>query len=281
MKMKRAYIYLLSVVLLGGVSLVVVNLIRAQVARVMSEVAVPANETHSQKINRLVKNFKQGNMLFTIPAATELINEFCLAKESTELRNIAEATVPQLSPVLNDPNPGMQAYTVQILGCMGESAQSAIPQMLPLLKDPSEAVRSSTVDALGKMGLAAKSAIPQIIPLLNDGSGPVRRNSVEALGKMGQSAKSAVPQIIPLLHDSDYYVRCYTISAIGKIGDSAELLIPFLKDSDRTIRTSAMLALSNKQALSSLTIPQLVALLKESDLEYRAQEELKRRGYKP
>jgi HEAT repeat protein len=281
MKLNRASIYILSIVLLGGVSLVAVNLIRSQVERVMSERSAPANETQSQKVKRLVKNFKQGNPIFAIPAAIELTDEFRPIKKSPELKKIAESTVPELIPVLSDTNPGIQLYTIQILGSMGESAQAAIPPMLPFLKDPNEAVRSSTVEALGEMGAAAKSAIPQIMPLLSDGSGLVRRSSVQALGHLGQSAKSAVPQIIPLLQDSDYYVRYYTISAIGEIGDSAELLIPFLKDPDSTMRTRAILALSNKQALSSLTIPQLLALLKESDLEYRAQEELNRRGYKP
>jgi HEAT repeat protein len=272
--MKRASIYVGSIVLLGGVALVAVNVIRSQVERVMSEVAVPANETQSQTVNRLVKDFKQSNSIFSLPTAIELIDEFCTTPKSPELRKIAESTVPQLIPVLSSNDSHMRLSTIQILGCMHESAQSAIPQIIPLLNDPDAIIRSATVDALSEMGEAAKSAIPQIIPLLGDGNTPVRTSAVKFLGHMGPSAKSAAPHIIPLLHDSDDSVRRYAISAIGGIGTSAELLMPFLQDSDKTLRTDAALALSDQNALSNLTVPQLVAILKESALQYRAQDEV-------
>jgi HEAT repeat protein len=66
-----------------------------------------------------------------------------------------------------------------------KAARSTIPNLIPLLKDPDPRIRYIAADALGEIGDAAKSAIPQLIPLLKDPNKTVVNRTRSALKKLG------------------------------------------------------------------------------------------------
>lgn len=62
---------------------------------------------------------------------------------------------------------------------------STVPNLIPLLKDPDSRIRYIAADALGEIGDAAKSTIPQLIPLLKDPDRTVVNRTRSALKKLG------------------------------------------------------------------------------------------------
>jgi HEAT repeat protein len=159
--------------------------------------------------------------------------------ESMALRLIGSPAIPALIPLLDDPNPIVQAYAAQaIVG--GTSAISAVPPLIRAVqryRDPSRSfkptqdaakhrammialmaisrVKYEREAALSRIG---EDAIPSLLPLLEDANGEVRLSAVNILGAMGKSAKSAIPKLIPLLKDEDSEVRSSAAEALKKLG---------------------------------------------------------------
>ncbi len=203
----------------------------------------------------------------------------------------AKTAVPQLIPLLKDSDADVRRSTASALASIGAEAKTAVPQLVSLLKDSDANVRRSAADALGGIGAEAKTAVPQLVPLLKDSDANVRRSTASALGRIGAEAKAAVPQLIPLLKDSDANVRKSAASALGRIGDvnvrdsaadalgrrriGAETktvvpqLVALLKDSDPYVRESAADALGRIGAETKTAVPQLIPLLKDSDVNVR------------
>ena len=105
----------------------------------------------------------------------------------------AAPAVPQLTPLLQDPLPGIRINAAIALGAIGPEARSAVPALAANLKDPSPLVRTFTLRALAKLGPAAQEAVPAILPLLKEPSH--QSEAAETLKKIDPAAaqKAGVP----------------------------------------------------------------------------------------
>jgi len=219
------------------------------------------------------------------------VKELLRAEEST-LRNsaieiiesIGEISVPELLPMLKDPDKDVRKFAVDILGNIGH--KSAIPALEPLADDPDVNVRAATVEALGKIGdprglnilmkalddkewvriyaieslskIGTTEVASRLVPLLKDKSPIIKIAVVKALGKIGES--DILDTLILLMNDDFPGIKSYIIQAVGdiidrcgyKISPSAKLkleenidsIIECLSDEDRGTREKAELVLA-------------------------------------
>jgi HEAT repeat protein len=106
-----------------------------------------------------------------------------------------------------------------------EQAKEFIPLMLKSLKDQSvdkTNLRISAASALAKMYDHLSSypdAVPTLTDSLKDPAWRVRRFAADALGNLGFQAKSAIPEIIAAYKkESNYTMRQSAVIALGNIG---------------------------------------------------------------
>jgi HEAT repeat protein len=190
----------------------------------------------------------QGDAQSAIPELIAAIKSKTLSEESLRfgqegesmaLLMIGSPAIPALIPLLDDPNPIVQAHAAKaIVG--GTSAISAVPSLVRGVqrhRDPSRSfkptqdaakhrammtqlmavslVQYEREEALSRIG---EGAIPSLLPLLEDPNGEVRQSAVRILGKMGKSAKSAIPRLIPLLKDEDREIGSTAAATLKKLG---------------------------------------------------------------
>ncbi len=164
--MMRSLFSLWSILLLSGVPIL------GMVEEGRSQAPAPPQKNERAEIDRLIQLLRSGISRVRLNAAFDL-----------EL--IGAAAIPQLIPLLKDPDPKVSRSAIYILGRMGASAQSVIPQLILLLQDPNPDVRGNAAETLGLLGEAATVAIPQLIPLLQDPDSSVRASAAAALKQLG------------------------------------------------------------------------------------------------
>lgn len=79
------------------------------------------------------------------------------------LARIGAAAVPEVTRMLNDPQPQQRIRAAGILARIGPDAQPAVPVLITRLHDPDEGVRKAAAHALGQMGPAAADAVPALL----------------------------------------------------------------------------------------------------------------------
>jgi hypothetical protein len=79
------------------------------------------------------------------------------------LARIGAAAVPEVTRMLNDPQPAQRIRAAGILARIGPDAQPAVPVLITRLHDPDEGVRKAAAHALGQMGPAAADAVPALL----------------------------------------------------------------------------------------------------------------------
>lgn len=187
-----------------------------------------------------------------------------------QFRNMGQAIIPKLLPLLQDRNANVRSHAAYILGEMGKPAYVTVPNLIPLLKDSNEQVQWTTATALGKMGSAAQPAVDVLIKALQDPSEEVRWSATYALEQMGTTAKSAIPALIAAFKRSDGQFSA--ASALSQMGQPAIVaLTQALKDPDLDIRSGALLALGRMGRAAKSTAPQILPHLKESNAKIRVQ----------
>jgi cyclophilin family peptidyl-prolyl cis-trans isomerase/HEAT repeat protein len=92
-----------------------------------------------------------------------------------------------------------------------------VPDLIPLLSDPDAGMRRRAALAVGRVGLAA--GVPPLVPLLKDPDPDVRQMAAFALGLIGDRSASAPLQ--GTLADTSLMVRGRAAEALGLIGDAA------------------------------------------------------------
>jgi HEAT repeat protein len=116
---------------------------------------------------------------------------------------------------LNDSDRFVRSYSIDCLQRI--KAYSAVPQLLPLLGDPEEIVRKSAAKALGSMG---SSALPVLLEALGDNKRHMRMGASLALAKIGADA---MPSLKKALTDHNPRVRRQARMAIAWMGDRAPI----------------------------------------------------------
>ncbi len=140
-----------------------------------------------------------------------------------------------------------------------------IASLIEKLKSNDERELDTAISELGKIG---EPAIPALIEALRDRNLLVRRSAAQILVRIGSPA---IPALVKALKNSGVRVRAaYTLGNIGAETKTAvPQLIVLLKDSDVDVRVSAAYALRNIGAEAKTALPQLVSLLKDSNANVR------------
>lgn len=131
-------------------------------------------------------------------------------------------TVPGLTKMLQDSDPGMRYTAAKTLGSYGTEATSAVPQLVQALKDPDTSVRIGAAYALAEIGPSAESAVPTLAEGLNDKDVEIRLAAVYAISVVGVSTPIALPLLQPLKRDRDFRVRDEVTKAIRKLEAAAK-----------------------------------------------------------
>jgi HEAT repeat protein len=139
---------------------------------------------------------------------------------------------------------------IEALGDLKGAAAEAVPELLPLVNDPDVDVRRAVVEALGEIGEA--QAVQGLCSGLRDADDAVRATSAEGLGRLGEPAAVAAADLVRLLGDRTARVRREAATALGRLGaNTPEVLAGLQKaaeDADKGVRGQAAQALRKLQA---------------------------------
>jgi HEAT repeat protein len=129
--------------------------------------------------------------------------------------------------------------------------------------DPNQ--REEAAKALGEIGPDAKAAVPALVAAVTrDEESSVRKASGEALAAIGADA---VPELLPFLNDSDSTVRWRSVHTLELLGPSAKDALPQiikrLEDRDLRVRMEAVDALAAVDEGGDETIQALIDALKD------------------
>ncbi|MEO8354461.1 MAG: HEAT repeat domain-containing protein [Chloroflexota bacterium] len=206
----------------------------------------------------------------------------------------SDSTIPHLSRLLSDPDPGVRASTVSSLGVL--YADSTTEKIIPLLNDDNEQVRQEVLKAIMRLNI---NATPTLLKQINrmmekDPSLLVQTRALIALIKLGDietglsdlnarlksedqqiriSALEAFAEIVPdlqipfdigaiinALEDSSSSIRHAAVLALGKMkGKSiSKTIVEFLSDSDASVRSAAAAVLRNRSAESRALVLEVI-----------------------
>jgi len=176
----------------------------------------------------------------------------------------AEATIPDIIPLLTNQIPRVRAAAARALGHIGPSAGRTIPLLAHALEDPNLEVRNCGMMALAALGPVAQSALPavrrhfddtntmnlqamdtflsitngspEVLPyLVQELKGPNRGWAVSMLRSLGKEGRSALPELSVLLSDSDKNVRRAVTNTLNTIGSNEP---PYLRSSSNSFAFS-------------------------------------------
>src|SRR5262249_6188903 len=127
------------------------------------------------------------------------------------------------------------------------TASEAFAETLSDPKAPAS-VREASARLLGQLGRAASTAVPALAKAIeNDGNMEVGRAAAGWLAQLGPDAKEAMPVLKQAIKDPDKTVRCHAIYAVGGLGrDGAVLvkeLLACMKENQVEVRVAAIRAL--------------------------------------
>jgi HEAT repeat protein len=197
-----------------------------------------------------------------IPALVPLLKDTRINKvaESAERTIVAigPSAIPELLPLLDDPDPFIRRGIAYIFGSMGASAKATTPELTKRLKDPNPQVRSAAVSSLASIE-GQIAAMPLLIPLLKDPDGDVRQSAAWSLTIVRDVEtnykiyESLIPHLIPLLKDESVITRIRVLAVLEWTSwTSTELakpamleLISLLQDPSSSVRERAATTLRN------------------------------------
>jgi HEAT repeat protein len=172
----------------------------------------------------------------------------------------AQATVPDLIPLLQDANPNVRISASQAFQRMQEAASAAIPHLIPLLKDPNLEVRIWVPYALAEMGDLASDAVPELKRLSQDPNVDVRVGVARALTHIDRETRSAtLKSLVKAMQDRDPVVRRQAAANLQFMGRFAQEAIPQLqalrRDARPDVQEAATAVLSTIMVDAKIVIP--------------------------
>lgn len=186
-----------------------------------------------------------------------------------------KANIPSIVKALHSKKSETRGRAAEALGQLGPKGQIAVTSLLETLKDDDPLVRKMAAKALDQIGAPDKSDLPQLMRALKDPSVDVRLYVARAVGGLGREGRQAVDALLGAVSDSDVQVRCNAIQSLGITGvDDHDRVFPALfklvKDSDSTVRASAVTALRSLGKPTAGDLPTLRAALTDPAPEVRA-----------
>jgi HEAT repeat protein len=158
----------------------------------------------------------------------------------------AARAAPRLAWALLDPDRFVRWAAARALGRMTPEAAGAdavVPYLIRMLDDPDLDLRLIAAQSLERYGPAAKTAVPALAKTTRKGDPEIRRAAIRALIGVGTDAKDAIPDIAAALGNSDVRVRRTAAEALARFGPLAQnakaALRKSLDDSDAEVRRYA------------------------------------------
>jgi HEAT repeat protein len=141
-----------------------------------------------------------------------------MAKE----QSVKATAIPQLIPLLKDPDRYVRAVSMGILSLNEESVKSKFPQLSTLIKQAIAAEKEPIVADIIVIDFSnpAQSELSDLLPLLKNSDPRIRWVALDALGELDNGAKSAIPQMMPLLQDPDIDVANKAAAMLKKLQKS-------------------------------------------------------------
>jgi HEAT repeat protein len=172
----------------------------------------------------------------------------------------AQATVPDLIPLLQDVNPNVRISASQAFQRMQESASATIPHLIPLLKDPNLDVRIWVPYALAEMGDLASDAVPELKRLSQDPNIDVRVGAARALTHIDRETRSTtLKSLVKAMQDKDPQVRQQAASSLHFMGRFAQEAVPQLqllrRDPRPDVQAAAVAILATIAMDAKIAIP--------------------------
>ena len=125
-------------------------------------------------------------------------------------------SVPRLTELVRQSDPGTRYLAAKALGQIGDEAEAAVPTLLQALRDNDMFLRAGITGALIKIG---PPAVPGLTNALFDPSNAVKRAACKALGKIGSERAVAALQFS--LKDANPGVRKFAREALERIDSPA------------------------------------------------------------
>jgi HEAT repeat protein len=180
----------------------------------------------------------------------------------TPLRISDKMVVLALAHAVHDPDPGVRKQCLFALQILGIGAKLAAPKLIAALKDSDGPIRVEILRVLQGLG-ESEHVLPVAAELLRDPSAGVRLQAVILLATQGNGA---LPHLILALRDSDMSVRFSAVAAVqripGDIKDALPALVALLGEGKNVQRRQVVLALGR---VGAAAVPNLLPLLKDND----------------
>ncbi len=183
------------------------------------------------------------------------------------VRVAGSEAIPDLVPLLSDPEAQVRRAAAESLSGMGETAAAPalevlsgengpgciaagdvlaatgaglVPELLEVLRTGGPDSRAGAARALG--GVGDEQAVAHLVGRIRDSHAPVRAEAARALGLL--HAASAAPHLLGAIDDPDSAVSRAAIDALGRIGaPAADALLKRLITPDGAIRDDVVYAL--------------------------------------
>ncbi len=165
---------------------------------------------------------------------------------SVQLQKIGAAAVPALTQAIERPDVrgGSAAWTIEVLGVIGEPSAPAAPELgRRLLRGGRFAQLIAW--ALGRIGAAS---VPFLAEALSSEATATRVYAADALQRLAEAAAPAADQLIAVLGDPDPVVRTYASQALARMPSASARSVPRLleatRDDDDSVRHAAGTAIA-------------------------------------
>lgn len=164
----------------------------------------------------------------------------------SELGPVAEAAIPALVRIIEDPNEGwrLTGEARRALFSMGEKLASQTPRFMEYIKRGGVEARGLGARYLGSIGPKAKQAIPLLLETVDgDDSRIVRWAAASALWKIDRQTNVAL-RVFAANMDGTNRIRPTAFSYLAEMGPAAKPAAPaiaaWLEDDDESARDSAV-----------------------------------------
>lgn len=160
-----------------------------------------------------LKKIKDPSAAEMLVGALKFPNKWLPARIAEVLTSLGQVSVTALQGALQDNDPVIRAYVVELLGEMGPIVPASA--LFPALRDQHSSVRLQAARVLGKIGLS--NSISLLVELLNDSEAKVQIQAVRSIGRIGGA--EAVQNLEGVLNsDRDPAILLAALDALRLMG---------------------------------------------------------------
>lgn len=166
-----------------------------------------------------------------------------------------------------------------LLGEIGPDAEAAIPALMTVLNDPTEGWRiiANTRGALLAMGEKLAGQVPQFIAYLESDDSRTRQLGAVLLASTGPKARSAVPALLRLAESQDYWASLDVARALWNIAQQTNVAVRVytncLQSTNSTHRQLALIYLRQMGPAAKEAAPRVELMLRDPDSVVRTEAE--------